>query len=196
MRMSDPRPVRSERLLQIAHRLDLRRPHARGDEFRHLRKPRPQLLIKADHAEQFFRAVEREDFAAARVGVEVVSEPRGLAGRLVAEWERSAVTWQTLRQSFEVFARLRLDAGKRGAFLLRFHDTDHFRVGVEQVIGEPGGERELADGDAGASGDVVRAIVLDQPSGLGEELVDPLAGLVFGLHRAPMRTGKEGGEVT
>lgn len=103
---------------------------------------------------------------------------------------------QPFGQPFEVLARLRLDAGERGPFLLRLDDADDPGVGVEQVVGEPGGERELADRDAGTGGDVVRAVIPHEPSGLRELVVDPLAGLVFGLHRAAMREGMADGEVS
>lgn len=164
--------------------------------------PQPRWLCKTIDRMQLRRTSERlgrlwltrrtqpgEDFAAPRVRVEVVGEPRGLAGGLVAERQRLAVTRQSLRQSFEVLTRLRLDPGERGANLLRFDDTDHLRVGVEQVVREPSGERELPHRDAGRGADVVSAVVLHQPPGLSEEVIDPLPGLCFGCHRVVIGVG-------
>ena len=59
-------------------------------------------------------------------------------------------------------------------------------VGVEQVVGVAGLERELADGDAAARRDVHRAMVLNDPAAIGELGVDLSTSVFFGSHPASL----------
>ena len=143
-------------------------------------------VVELDQPEQLLGPVEREDLAAAGVGFEDVGELRDRAGGLVGERQRQAVVraGPSGRPS-RYLADCVSTPVSVWPFGLGLDDADGLAVGVEQVVGEPGGERELADGDAGPGGDVHR-VVLHHPAGLGELAVDLLAGLLFGRHRALM----------
>jgi hypothetical protein len=67
----------------------------------------------------------------------------------------------------------------------RLDDTDHARVGIENVVGEPGSEGELANCDASGCPDIHCSVVLHVPPCLGKSLVDQLTGLLLRGHREP-----------
>jgi len=58
------------------------------------------------------------------------------------------------RQAGGVFGRLRFDAGERMAFGLGFDGADGLGIGVEQIGGKAGVQRELPHSHAAASGDI------------------------------------------
>ena len=74
---------------------------------------------------------------------------------------------------------------------LRLDDADGLAVGVQQVVGVAGLEREFANGHAQARRDVHLAVVLDGPAGLLKLPVDLLAGFLFWGH-APPSVGNAG----
>jgi len=126
--------------------------------------------------------VEGEDVAGAWLGVEAVAEVRFGAGRFVDEGQRPAPRRQAARQAQRVTRRLDLDPGERRALLLGFDNTGGLAVDVEQVVGEavPGFEREFAQRYTPGGVDVGRGDALHRPAGSGQELVDLLAGALFG----------------
>ena len=92
--------------------------------------------------------MEREDAAAARVGIEAVGEEGLRAGAFVAERERRFPCRQAERNAGDIFGGLLLDAGERVAFGLGFDCADGFAIHEQRVVGFAGGKGEFADGDA------------------------------------------------
>ena len=96
---------------------------------------------------------------------------------------------QQLGQAVRVLARLGLDPGEGVPLGLGLHDPEGLAVGVEQVVGGAGLQGELADGHADGGVEVHVGVVLHRPAGLGEQLVDALAGLLLGRHGRSLRWG-------
>ncbi len=137
-------------------------------------------------------AVKGEDGATARLGIELAGEARLDAGGLIGEGQGIAGGAHAFGQSATVFGALLFDAGEGGADLLGLDGADGLAIDEEQVVGGAGGERELADGDAASRAEVEPGAVLHHPAGLRELGVDPLAGLVLGLHRCRSPGGASG----
>ena len=145
-----------------------------------------QLLFEIDQAQQFFRPMEAEDQAAARIGFQRIGELGFDTGGFVGEgqWLRRAgralaVYRQAIGQAECVLGRLQFDALERVAFALGLDHAGHLAIDIEQVIGEAGFQRELAHRDAGAGVDVHVATRLHQPAASMELAVYFLAGKRF-----------------
>ncbi len=179
-------PVGGEGALQVAHRLDLRGPQAGGDQRRQRAQPGAERVGLLGPPGQRLRAVEGEHAAGARVGVAHVGEEGLDAGGLIQEGQGRVpgVGLEQRRQPGAVFRRLRFDAAQGRADRLGLDDADGAAVDEEHVVGEAGGEGELADGDAAGCAQVGRVAVLDGPARGSELPVDVPAGFLLGFHRA------------
>ena len=126
--------------------------------------------------------MKREDVAGARLGVEAVGEVGFDAGGFVGERQRAAPRGQSIGQALGVSLRLGLDAGERGAFLLRFDDARGPSVDVEQVVGKTVTrfQGKVSDRNAPIRQDVRVALIAHCPARLGEQPVDVFSGFIFG----------------
>jgi hypothetical protein len=126
--------------------------------------------------------VHLEDAAAARVRIEEARELRDRPGGQVEERQWLDGRVEPGWQAGGILLGLHLDAAQRVALGLRFKDADGLAVHEEQVIGEavPGGELELAHGDAASGGQVHGVPVLDDPACRDERGVDLRPGLLLG----------------
>jgi lycopene cyclase domain-containing protein len=148
------------------------------------RRPSLQRLAR-QLGGQFLGAVEAEDEAAARLGIEKVGEAGLDAGALVEEGQGIDGTRQVVRHTGGVLARLGLDTGEGGLGLLGFHDASRLAIDVEEVIRVAMAclKREFADGHAPTGMEVDLPGVLNQPARGPEGGVDGFAGFGFGgLH--------------
>jgi hypothetical protein len=126
--------------------------------------------------------VEAEHLPAGRVLLQVVGELGDRPGGLVGEGQGQFVSGEVGGESVEVLSRLGLDAGQRVPLGLGLDDPDGLAVRVQEVVGEPGLERELPAGHPGPGEDVQVGVVLDRPPGLGEQGIYLLTGFEFGRH--------------
>src|SRR5215216_3604084 len=89
-------------------------------------------------------------------------------------------------EALRVALGLPLDAAQRLALLLRLDRAESLPVAEQQVIDGPGLRRNLSDGDTPTSGQLDRAVVLDDPAGLDQHPIDldprPLLGMQALLH--------------
>ena len=99
-------------------------------------------------SEQSFRAVKREDVAAARYGIEPVGEAGFRAGGLVGERQRRAPGGNPEGHALHILLGLLLDAGQRMASRFGLYRADRFAVDKQRVVRLAGLERKLAHGDA------------------------------------------------
>lgn len=83
-------------------------------------------------------------------------------------------------EPIQILRRLRFNADQGMPGRLGFDDTDRLAVGVQQIVGEPGFEREFGDRDPPPSRQVQVGIVLNDPAGGHEPRINPLPGLLFG----------------
>ncbi|MGP8185877.1 MAG: hypothetical protein ACLQKY_07370 [Terracidiphilus sp.] len=125
--------------------------------------------------------MEAEDRVAGGIGFKQVGEARLDTCGLVAERQRSARGWETLRNAFAVFLRLDLHTDERVAFRLRLNHSRSLAFDKEQVVRftEAVAERELAYSDAGAGIDIRVDAVLDDPTSGRQQAVNRLPGLFF-----------------
>ena len=79
----------------------------------------------------------------------------------------------------QVALRLRLDVREDRAFLLGLDRTDDLAIYIEQIVNEAAGNRELADGDSASGTDVLRLVVLNNPSCCLKQLVDVVPGALL-----------------
>ncbi len=146
----------------------------------------PALPLKgrecAEPGGEGFGAVEGEDVAGARLGVQRVGEVGFGAGAFVDERQRAAPRRQAGGLALCVLAGLHLHAGERGALLLGLDHAGGLAVDVEQVVrfAVAGVQLELADRHAAGGVDVGGLEVLHRPAGGGEQAVDVLAGELLG----------------
>src|ERR1041385_2289379 len=91
--------------------------------------------------------MEREDPAAARVGIESIREERLRPGALVTKWERRFPRGQAKRHAGHVLGGLLFDADEGVTFGLRLDGADGFGICEKRVIGLPGFEGQFNYGD-------------------------------------------------
>ena len=180
-----PAPVTSQGLFEVHDGLELGGPQAGAVQRRHrpyagAERGRSVPLAHLQPPGEGFGSVEPVHLAGPGYGVEEVGEPGLGAGRLVGERERPDRRGELVGEAGDVLAGLGLDADEGGADLLGLEHADRLAVHEEQVVGNAvaGLEGELADGDTchrparGGRGQVDRPVVLDDPAGRGQLLVD------------------------
>ena len=126
--------------------------------------------------------MERENPAAARVGIEAIGEECLRAGALVTERERRFPRGQAKRHAGHVFGGLFFDADEGVTFGLRLDGADGFGIREKRVIGLAGFEGQFNYGDAARGGEVDLVLGLHEPTGRGEHLVDSLPGCFLRGH--------------
>jgi len=165
--------------------LDLYPPQAVSVELGELPQPLAELAVQLGETPQLFRTMECEDPSASGVGIQAVGELRLHTRALVVERQRAGIDGDVLGEAIEILQRLDFDSGEGVTLRLGLNGPQGLAVDVEQVVGVTGGQRELADGDAGRGRDVHLLEVLDDPARRRELLVNLQPGFVFRLHAAP-----------
>ena len=137
--------------------------------------------------------MKAKDAAAGGVGFEQIGETGLDACGLIKEWERPPRGREGFRDALTIFLCLRFEAGKRRAFLFGLNDTHGLPIREKEVVGltEAVGQRESADGNAGAGVDVSVGPILDEPSGGNEHAVDRLPCLFFRCQSGPKALGHQ-----
>ncbi len=130
-----------------------------------------------------FRAVEREHATRARLGIAFIAKESFNASGFVQERKRSGQSGsQKVRQTGSVTTRLIGNGRKRGSLLFGLDNSHGLSIDKQQVIARPGFERDFPDDDAAPGGEVQRPVILKDPAGRGEHLVDSLPGLFLRSH--------------
>jgi hypothetical protein len=83
------------------------------------------------------------------------------------------------------------DGGKGRALLLGFDNTQGFTIHEQEIIARAGGERNFAQRNATAGGEINGLVVLNDPARRDEHRINLLAGLFFRSHADP--STKRGG---
>src|ERR1700685_345275 len=111
-------------------------------------------------------AVETEDATAAGVRLQEGCEASLYARALVLERQRSARRSQIVRHAFAVLSCLEFDARQRGALFLGLHNSDGCAINEKKIVGLAVArlQRKLAHSDTAASGQIGRALALDNPA--------------------------------
>ena len=136
-----------------------------------------------------------KDAAAAWIGVEPVGEEGLHAGALVEKRQRRVPGQGDAPQADGVLGRLRLDAAQCRALRLGLHSANGPAIDEQQVVGVNrrgwvalATQGELAHGDADGRAQVHLGAVLDLPTHIFKQCINPLPGLIFGLHQSPAAT--------
>jgi hypothetical protein len=133
--------------------------------------------------QQEFRAVEREQPAGARLRIAVVSEASFPAGAFVFEEQAHSPSGDTSRQCAEIFGRLVLEAGQRGAFRFGLQHAAGLSVDIQQVVACAGSDGEFADCNTEGGAQVYVCPVLYNPTRSDKLFIDRPAGAGFRQHR-------------
>lgn len=125
--------------------------------------------------------MEGKEPARTRLGVAQAVEEGLLPGAFVAVDQEVVPARQVGRWVRHVLGRLFGHAAEGHAGFLGFDDAGGFAVYEQQVVAEAGVDGEFADGYAEGGCAVEGVAVLEEPTGIQQELVDFLAGLLFRL---------------
>lgn len=100
---------------------------------------------------------------------------------MVLEGKRAARRSQIVRDVLTIFRGLQLYPSEYSALSLGLNDSDGCAVNEQEIVGFPvtGLERELANSDAAGSRQIGGALILDNPTSIGQQLVDVLPGAIF-----------------
>ena len=177
------RAVLGEGLLQAGDGVDLAFAHpARGERVRdgHRLQPGAECVGLGGPFGEGLGAVEREDAARARRRIAFVAEEGFDAGGFVEEGQGAREAGgEEVGQAGSVTGRLLGDSRERRSYFLGFDHTQRLSVHEEEVITRAGRERDFAQRDAAARGEVHGLVILHDPAGRGELCVDLLAGALL-----------------
>ena len=183
--------------LEVADRLLLDGPHALGVQGRELAQSRTQGMLLLRPRRERLGAMEVEDFARSADGIAPAREQGLDSGRDVVKGQpigvpRIGLALDALLEAVRVALGLALDAAQRATHRLGLDRPDRLGRCEQQVVDRPPSRRELPYGDALGGGDVGVLVVLDNPPGGLEELVDEDAGFLLGEEAGCRQGGVRG----
>jgi hypothetical protein len=117
--------------------------------------------------------MEGEDMARARLGIAHIAEQGLGAGAFVIEEQRRCPGLQMIGNRRHVGVGLLGDAAQCDPFRLRLDDAAGLAIDEEQVVAGSGGQRILAHGNAEPGAQIHVLAILNQPTRLGQQLIDP-----------------------